>query len=99
MMLRAFSLLDSKVGTFSSPFYATHVGHAVRMCTDLANDRNTTVGRYPSDFMLFEIGTFDDQTGALSSINPISHGSVQAFIGVPHEDDQRQSVIPFRSAN
>lgn len=81
MQLKAFCLLDTKVQAFHAPFFMAHVGHAIRACSELAQDMSTTVGRHPADFMLFEVGTFDDQTGSLSaSATPINHGPVLAFI-------------------
>lgn len=83
MQLKAFSLLDMKTGIFNTPFFLSHVGHAIRACTDLGQDRNTTVGRYPSDFTLVEIGSWDDQTAVLERCNPISHGTVSSFLPAP----------------
>lgn len=81
MILKAFSLLDTKVQTFSPPFFLSHLGHAARAVSQLGQDLNTTVGRHPADFMLYEIGEFDDQTGGLMpSAVPVNHGPVLAFI-------------------
>lgn len=81
MILKAFSLMDSKVQAFHAPFFMSHVGHAIRACAELAMDRNTTVGRHPADFILYEVGTFDDQTGVLRNLElVVNHGPVLTFI-------------------
>lgn len=80
MILKAFSLLDQKVGTFSPPFFMSHVGQAIRAVTDLGQDLNTTVGRHPSDFALCEVGTFDDNTGQFEAMIAIHHGTVLGFL-------------------
>lgn len=67
-MQKAFSVFDSKAGTFSPPFFQPALGLAVRMFTDLANDKATTVGKYPTDFSLFYIGDFDEATGVLAPL-------------------------------
>lgn len=81
MILKAFSLLDTKVSAFHTPFFMAHVGHAIRACSELGADLSTTVGRHPADFHLYEIGTYDDQSGILTALYPIvSHGPVLAFV-------------------
>lgn len=83
MQLKAFSLLDMKTGIFNTPFFMSHVGQAIRACTDLGQDRTTIVGRYPSDYQLVEVGTWDDQTAILERCNPQSHGVVSSFLPAP----------------
>lgn len=84
MLLKIFSLLDTKVQTFAAPFTMAHVGYAIRACAELGQDLNTTVGRHPADFMLFELGEFNDQTGScMPHAVPINHGPVLAFLPKP----------------
>lgn len=83
MMMKVFALLDTKVSAFGTPFFMTHVGHAVRAVVELAQDQSTTVARYPNDFHLYELGAFDDQTGAFELMNPQSLGPVAAFLPNP----------------
>lgn len=64
MLLRAYSLLDMKAGAFTPPFFMAHDAQAIRAAVELAQDRNTTVGRYPSDFALCAVGCFDDASGS-----------------------------------
>jgi len=73
MLLNAYTLYDVKALNYSPPFYASAHGQAVRLVMELASDTNTTVGRHPSDFTLFCIGTFDDGTGSLLSANVREH--------------------------
>ena len=80
MILKAFSVVDSKPGVFSPPFFLQSTGLAIRQFTDLANDEKTTVSRYPEDFSLHEIGQFDDQSGTLSPLAVcINLGLASAF--------------------
>lgn len=80
MILKAFSLLDTKTGMFNTPFFMAHTGQAIRACMDLGADLSTTVGRHPADFALCEIGTFDDQAGVLHPHNPVQLGTVASFL-------------------
>lgn len=83
MMLKAFSLYDTKTGTYATPFFMRHAGEALRAVTDLAQDLNTTVGRHPSDFALMQIGEFDDSTGLFQPQQPASLGMVVSFLPAP----------------
>lgn len=67
MILQTFTLLDTKSGIHNPPFFMSHVQQAIRACIELGQDMRTTVGRHPADFMLVELGTFDDQNGQFTN--------------------------------
>lgn len=71
MILKVFSVLDTKGDVFMSPFFFPATGQAVRAFSDLANDANTVVCRHPGDYRLTCIGEFDDSTGRLVSYEQI----------------------------
>jgi len=73
MKLNAYCIYDRKTLAYFPPFYAPTHGGAVRSLTDLVADNNTTVGRHPNDYVLFCIGQFDDQNGALEPKSPLEH--------------------------
>jgi len=80
MILEAYSLLDMKAGAFATPFFMLHDAQAIRAVTELGQDLATTVGRYPSDFALCSIGTFDDASGVLTPTGIINLGTVTGFL-------------------
>lgn len=73
MHLNAYSVYDNKALVYGVPFFAPTDGAAVRSFRDLANDPNTTVGRHPSDFSLFSVGSYDDAKGTLLPLSPLRH--------------------------
>jgi hypothetical protein len=83
MILKAFSLLDTKTGQFNTPFFMNHLGMAIRAVSDLGQDKSTIVGRHPSDFALMEVGTFDDTNGMLVASAMVNHGLVVTFLPPP----------------
>lgn len=83
MLILAFSFFDTKAQIFSAPFFMAHRGQALRAAIDLGTDLQTTVGKYPADFVLYELGTFDDQTGTLTHSAPFSMGPVSSFLPQP----------------
>lgn len=73
MMLRAYSIFDNKALVYSPPFFTQTNGSAVRMLTDTANDTTTSIGRHPNDFILYCVGTYDDQNGMMTPHSPLEH--------------------------
>lgn len=73
MILNAYSVFDRKALQYHPPFFASTDGAASRSFMDLANDANTTIGRHPADYVLFRIGTYDDQKGEMIPISPLMH--------------------------
>lgn len=93
---KMFAVLDVKANAFSPPFTAHTTGLATRMFTDAANDPNSTINKYPSDFRLGLIGTFDDNNGQLAAETITWLGFATDYIR--NDDDQRLRVAP-RSAS
>lgn len=73
MILNAYSIYDNKALQYHPPFFASTDGAAVRSLRDLANDPNTTVGRHPSDYVLYKVGTYNDQNGQFIGNTPLLH--------------------------
>jgi hypothetical protein len=65
MMLKCFSIYDEKAKAFLPPFYLPQEGMAIREFASAANDPDTNIGKYPQDYTLFTLGTFDDENGAI----------------------------------
>lgn len=81
MMMRLFSVYDSKANTYLPPFLLANDKLAIRAFAHAANDKATDIGKYPTDFCLFEIGTYDDQSGFVQAIEPfINHGLAATYI-------------------
>lgn len=60
------AVFDTAVETFGQPFFVPHRGAALRSFGDEINrkgDQNNTLGTHPTDFILWEIASFDDETG------------------------------------
>ena len=66
MLTKIFTIYDSKTQAYMSPFFNTSTGGALRSFEEACRDENSTFHKYPSDFTLFEIGTFDDNNAKIS---------------------------------
>ena len=73
MKMNAYSIFDTKALQYHLPFFQPADGAAVRMLMDLANDPNTTIGRHPSDFVLYQVGHYDDTLGDIQPCAPLRH--------------------------
>lgn len=83
MKLKIFSVYDSKALAYGVPFFMPSVGSAVRAFSDLANDPQSMVNRHPTDYVLYEVGEFDDTVGGVVSVQPfVNLGNGGNFIQV-----------------
>lgn len=73
MITNAYSVFDRKALIYHKPFFEVTDGSAMRAFTDLANDLQTGVGLHPTDYVLFRIGSYDDQLGKLLPVSPVVH--------------------------
>jgi len=70
MKLDIFAVYDVKAGSYATPFFAPNISHAQRSFAFAANDSNTDVNRYPSDFSLWHLGTFNAETAEFDLVPP-----------------------------
>ena len=81
MLLKIFSVYDSKVGAYMQPFFMRSKGEAIRGFTEIANDGKSSISVHPEDYTLFELGEFFDDSGVLSAHKtPISIGLALDFV-------------------
>lgn len=73
MELKIYSIRDSKGEIYMQPFFQKTHGEAERSFKQLANDEKTTVSKFPEDFDLYHLGTYDDQTGQIDSLDTPQH--------------------------
>lgn len=71
MLLKTFSVYDSKAMAYLQPFFSESVGSAIRAFGDAANDPNVPFNKHPGDYQLYEIGTFDNNTGLMTAMVPM----------------------------
>lgn len=62
--MKMFCVHDSKVGAYLQPFFLRSRGEALRAWGSAVNDPQTQFCKFPSDFTLFEIGEFCEDTGS-----------------------------------
>ncbi|AXH78010.1 MAG: nonstructural protein [Microviridae sp.] len=73
MQLKVFSIRDTKAETYNMPFYQKSHGEAERSFKALTTDESSMISKYPEDFDLYFLGTYDDQTGQLTVLDTPQH--------------------------
>lgn len=63
MKQRIYSIYDTKLQAFFSPFTAQNDEVAKRNFESLANDEQSRIAMHPSDYQLINVGTWNDATG------------------------------------
>jgi len=75
-----FVIYDSAVDAYLNPMFFRSKGEALRSFGVAVNDPNTQFHVHPGDFTLFEIGAYDDATGAITQLDAkISLGNAIEF--------------------
>lgn len=90
--MKIFSMYDRKAGYYIQPFSETSTVAALRGFEVAVNDAKSTFGRFPDDFELHELASFDSNTGELiPHQRPQNLGSARTVLRAPTE----QNTLPF----
>lgn len=68
MIVQAFSIYDRKAGFYAVPYFFPTIGQGTRAFRATAADESTILHKYPEDFELYRIATYDDSTGKFESL-------------------------------
>jgi len=68
--VRVFSPYDGKLGVFLQPFTFLHSGQALRAWEEIVNDPTSMFSKHPADFVLYEVGSFEEDKGLLEPLVP-----------------------------
>lgn len=71
MQLAIYTIFDAAVQEYQTPFFAINPMVAVRNFRIAALDEKTVLGQAPSDFSLYEIGTWHPDEGVIKEYAPI----------------------------
>lgn len=65
--MKLYALLDKKMGEFGPVLVANNDGHMSRLLQERM-DQNQTVAKYPADFDLYELGSYEVETGKIEPV-------------------------------
>lgn len=63
MVSGVFAVFDQKAHVYHAPFLSHNPATAMRLLSDVVADRSHSFGKHPMDYVLCQLGTFDDQSG------------------------------------
>lgn len=97
MLLKIFNVYDSKAETYMQPFFMQTTGQALRSFEDTVNDPSTVFNKHSADFTLFEIGTYDDQTAQIITLeSKINLGTALEYIKQEQLDLNQPSLTQVK---
>ena len=99
MIHKMFSVFDSGAAAYLPPFILPRDEMAVRTFADCCKAPDHQFGKFPQDYTLFRLGTFDDETAEFvrepNGPHPLGNGvifagdSEEQYHGTqPHESEQ-----------
>lgn len=68
MILLVCSVRDSALDAFMRPIFVPTAGMAVRSFQDEVKNPDSPMAKHPEDYALFELGTFDEESGKLVNL-------------------------------
>lgn len=68
-----FSIRDAKGEIFHPPFFKKTHGEAERDFAQLVRDEKSMAFKFPEDFDLYYVGTYDDSTGKIEPMDTPQH--------------------------
>lgn len=67
------TIFDKKTGLYDRPISVNHVGEAIREFDNLIKQPGNKYSMNPEDFSVFQIATYEVETGTISMIKPYLH--------------------------
>lgn len=71
MKLNVYTVFDKAVNAYMQPFFCRSKGEAIRSFSEACSDKSSNFFKYSQDYILVELGEYDDQTGLFISREPM----------------------------
>lgn len=71
-MIQFYSLFDKKTVAYEKPFPVAYVQEALQAVQAALEEKKAYFSKYPADYALYHVGTFDPQSGGM--MPPASQG-------------------------
>ena len=65
MIVKIYSVYDQAASAFMQPFFFATKGLAIRSFTEAVNSPDQLFNKYPSDYVMFELGEFEDSSAVI----------------------------------
>jgi len=82
--MNIFAVKDMKAGIYLQPQAQKSVADAMRSWEVVANEGESMITKFPNDFRLHHLASFDEETGEITAFNqPQDLGSAADFVRKP----------------
>lgn len=75
-----YAVLDVKCNLYGNPIFQASDGVAIRAFGTACEDEKTELNKYPSDFSLYRIGTYDIESGEIKGQTPTQIANASEFV-------------------
>jgi hypothetical protein len=65
-----YVIYDKAAQFYNKPFYMINNGLAMRAFKDLLDDPSTEIAKHPEDFVLFQVGEYEDTSATITTFEP-----------------------------
>lgn len=86
--MKLYTVYDSKSEAYDRPWVSPSRGIAIRSLLDVLKDQNHPFTKWPGDFTLFEIGSFDEQKGTIETYDAKVNLGVMIELAGLNKDSQ-----------
>ena len=86
MNIRIYTIRDAKAECYLPPFTFRTDGEAVRAFDDSVQKPGTALHDHPEDFFLYRVGCFNQESGKVEPLSPVSLGCGSYFVKSGKED-------------
>lgn len=73
MKLQVMAVYDSKARVFLQPWFCVHIDVGIRAFAQAANQEGHQVGEAPEDFVLWHLGTYNDDNAVFDLKQPYTN--------------------------
>lgn len=94
MILKIFSIYDTKAKAYLPPFFVPQDGQAIREFSNAVNSETHNFAKNPEDYTLIGLGEFDDENGVFTQYDkPAIQGTGISFVntGIQHEKSSSET--------
>ncbi len=92
MILKMFSMYDTKADAFITPFFLHNEKMALRAIYDASTSPTHMFSKHPEDYALYLLGEFDDTNGQVVTGLPHNMGLVSQIASVYIASHQENSA-------
>lgn len=86
MMSELFSVFDSAANMYIEPFFAPTVAFALRGFQEACQKDGHQFHKFPEDYILYHIATFEHKTGVLIPLTPHKVAMALSFLEPQQEE-------------